>query len=190
MIQIRKNVFETNSSSSHSLIMLKEDKPLPQFVEPGYYLDVDGKLYLWDNDLEFGRSPFALLTDWYHRLCYAIAAADDDVELDVLEEICYSRIPGFRGFKFPRNGWYDPDKDDPSEEFSHGYIDHQSIGVLEGFLSRNDISIEDFIFNDRYIVVIDGDEYNVFDTMRSLPTWNQDAVQAMSGAYDDDTDQE
>ena len=181
MIQIRKGIFETNSSSTHALIMLKEDKPLPQFVDVEWRLNSKGLLYLWEDDLEFGRSPFALLNDWYHRLCYAIASSDEEGR-EQIEEICYSRIPGFCGFEFPRNQWYDADRDDPSEEYCYGYIDHQSVGLLDAFLSKHNISMENFIFNDRYIVVIDGDEYNVFDTLRSLPVWNENAVEDIQGA--------
>ena len=30
----------------------------------------------------------------------------------------------------------------------HGYVDHQSYGVLDAALSKFNVSIEDFIFND------------------------------------------
>ena len=174
MIQIRHNVFETNSSSSHSLIMLKEDKPLAQFVDPEYLLNDNGQLVLWPDMIEFGRSPFQFLTTWDERLCYAIASFPYDINMrDKIEEICYSRVMGFRGFKFST---------------SYGYVDHQSMDLLENFLNDNGISLEEFIFNDRYIVVIDGDEYNIFDTIRSLPTWNGDAVEKIMGIYDDVTD--
>jgi len=189
MIQIRHNVFETNSSSSHSLIMLKEDKPLEQFVDPEYLLNDKGQLRLWPDMIEFGRSPFQFLTTWYERLCYAIACfAYDDEMRDKLEEICYSRVIGFKGFRFPTRDYYERHPDDFTEKYNYGYVDHQSMDLLENFLNNNGISLEEFIFNDRYIVVIDGDEYNIFDTIRGLPTWNGDAVEKIVGVFDDDTD--
>ena len=177
MIQIRRNVFETNSSSSHSLIMMKNDKPLPQFIEPGYYVNDKGEINFWEDDLEFGRAPFNMLVDWYHRLCYVFATYADDKETrEKVEAICYSRIIGLTNIKFPKNSWY-------NNTTYYGCIDHQSMGLLESFLKDNDISLEDFIFNDRYVVVIDGDEYCIFDTLRSLPIWDNKAVEKIMGTY-------
>ena len=74
MIYIRKGVFETNSSSSHSIVMTKADKPIKDMVNPDWHVDNDGVMDFWyEPDLDFGRSPFDLLTDWYGRLRYCIA---------------------------------------------------------------------------------------------------------------------
>lgn len=61
-------------------------------------------------------------------------------------------------------------KPDPSVELEYreyqvidGYIDHQSAGLLQHFLEKNNISLRDFITKAKYIVVIDGDEYCEFD---------------------------
>ena len=48
----------------------------------------------------------------------------------------------------------------------YGYIDHQSSGVLGGFLKEHNISLKEFLTNKRYIVVIDGDEYCVWDSIK------------------------
>lgn len=44
------------------------------------------------------------------------------------------------------------------EEYVDAYVDHQSRGLLQGFLKDNNVSIKDFITKSRYIVIIDGDE--------------------------------
>ena len=174
MIYIRKGVFETNSSSSHSIVMMKNDKPVKtelegNMVDPGWYLDKSGKLHFWSRDLEFGRSPFDLLTDWYGRLRYCVAYYSfSKNKLAELEEICFKRVAGFNGFKFDK---YDNGNNDM------GYIDHQSAGVLESALFSFDTDLEDFIFNDRYIIVIDGDEYCVFDTLMETDMFNKDSVE-------------
>lgn len=46
-----------------------------------------------------------------------------------------------------------------------GSVDHQSCGVLNGFLSKHNISIKDYLIRKDIMVIIDGDEYCVLDTM-------------------------
>ena len=183
MIQIRSNVFETNSSSSHSLVVLKEDKPLEGMIDPQYYVTDEGRMYLYDYDMEFGRSPFNILTNWYHRMCYAFASfANDDITRDHIIDILYKRIAGLREIIFPKNPWYDDETDDEEQKFCYGYVDHQSMGLLSNFLLEHDVSLEDFIFNDRYLVIIDGDEYRIFDTIQQLPFWNGNGVEEIVNA--------
>ena len=174
MIQIRRNIFETNSSSSHALCVLKKDEYIEGMVDPGWHVN-DGRMRFYDDELTFGRAPFQILTDWWGRLCFTIASyANDPAMLDAIEELCYSRIEGLERIEYPKNEWYDVY---PNEnKYYYGSIDHQSAGMLQDFLRTNHISLEDFIFNNRYLVIIDGDEYNVFDTIMGLPTWNKDAV--------------
>ena len=44
-----------------------------------------------------------------------------------------------------------------------GVIDHQSSGLLTGFLKSKGISLEEFLTNKKYVIVIDGDEYCTFE---------------------------
>lgn len=46
-----------------------------------------------------------------------------------------------------------------------GYVDHQSLGVLQGFLDEHKISLKEFLQNPKYIVVIDGDEYCAWEAL-------------------------
>lgn len=43
-----------------------------------------------------------------------------------------------------------------------GMIDHQSAGLLKSFLKNRNISLEEFLTNKRYTIVVDGDEYFEF----------------------------
>lgn len=176
MIYIRKSVFETNSSSSHSIVITKESHPTKtiensNMIDGDWHVDKDGIMDFWyEPDLQFGRSPFELLTDWYGRLRYAIASYSNDKDrLKDIEKICQRRIAGFVKFKFKKDRW-------DNQEY-HGYVDHQSIGLLQAALKKHNISLEDFIFNDKYIVVIDGDEYCVFDTLIKTDLFNNNAVE-------------
>ena len=170
MINIRRGVFETNSSSSHSIVLLKNDNQTEEIVDAEWRVR-DGEMDFWfEGDLEFGRTPFDLLTDWYHRLCYAIAYYGGNKErLHELEEICRRRVKDFDHFKFRKDRW-------DNTEY-HGYVDHQSLGLLDAALSKYSVSLEDFIFNDKFIVVIDGDEYNVFNTLIDTDMFNAEKVE-------------
>ena len=85
--QVRKSCFETNSSSSHSLIVTKKNSNIrmtQEEIRHEFYLDAPWhkerhkndekevvKIDPWDN--EFGRSPFNVLVTFRDKLAYAIA---------------------------------------------------------------------------------------------------------------------
>ncbi len=63
-------------------------------------------------------------------------------------------------------------KDDPSVEIEYrevevvdADIDHQSAGLLQRFMDRYNVTLEEFLMNSKYIVVIDGDEYDEFENL-------------------------
>ena len=179
MINIRKGVFETNSSSSHSIVLMNDDKPADKKIDADWRVNEDGVMDFWfEDDLNFGRTPFDLLTDWYGRLRYAIASNGYRPEkLDELREVCRKRIKNFKDFKFKEDRW-------EHGEY-HGYVDHQSLGLLDAALDTFDTNIEDFIFNDKFIVVIDGDEYCVFNTLMHTGMFNKESVKdILSASYE------
>ena len=73
--QIRRCVFETNSSSMHSLVVMKKASTYSKDeILDGFYLfddDTTGeKDCVWKirgDDLEFGRSPFRALGDFHDK---------------------------------------------------------------------------------------------------------------------------
>ena len=140
-------------------------------IDADWRVDKNGVMdFFLSGELEFGRSPFDLLTDWYGRLRYCIAYySDNQDKLKELESICQRRIAGFVKFKFPRNDWNGNEED-------HGYVDHQSMGLLDSALEKYNVSLEEFIFNDRFIVVIDGDEYCIFDKLVKTEMFNTNYV--------------
>ena len=46
-----------------------------------------------------------------------------------------------------------------------GSIDHQSKGLLTGFLKSNNLSLEDYLTRKDIVVIITGDEYSTFSDM-------------------------
>lgn len=186
MLQVRRGVFETNSSSSHSIVMMKASKPFALAKDDwrlSYIERNGGELYFYGDRLCFGRTPFDILSDWAGRLRCAIASSTTDEEISHLEEICRRRIPHFVRFKFDKS-----EREDGSPD--RGYVDHQSCGTLKAALKEFGISVEEFIFNDRYIVVVDGDEFNVFDAFMNSGMFNEDAVEEIIPSVDEYMEQE
>ena len=161
MIQIRDNTFETNSSSSHSLIITDFDgKYTPEEMMKGIYLWEDKETRMYESNLEFYRSPFSLLATFESKSRYAIASSQGHLA-DEVEKIWHKYIPNFNGFKFDmETEEYDYDKkewvdlDEPKPIYG-GTDDYQ----IEGWLKGYNVSLEDFLTMRRYMVVCDGDEY-------------------------------
>lgn len=161
MIQIRDNTFETNSSSSHSLIITDFDgKYTPDEMMKNIYLWDDKETRMYESNLEFYRSPFSLLATFESKSRYAIASSDGRLA-DEVEKIWHKYIPNFNGFKFDmKTEEYDYDKkewvdlDEPKPIYG-GTDDYE----IEGWLKSYNVSLEDFLTMRRYMVVCDGDEY-------------------------------
>ena len=170
MIQIRDNTFETNSSSSHSLIITDFDgKYTPEEMMKGIYLWKDKGTRMYESHLEFYRSPFSLLATFESKSRYAIASSQGHLA-DEVEKIWHKYIPNFNGFKFDmETEEYDYDKkewvdlDEPKPIYG-GTDDYQ----IEGWLKSYNVSLEDFLTMRRYMVVCDGDEtrewYHILDS--------------------------
>lgn len=170
MIQIRDNTFETNSSSSHSLIITDFDgKYTPEEMMKGIYLWNGNKDRMYESNLEFYRSPFSLLATFESKSRYAIASSNGRLA-DEVEKIWHKYIPNFNGFKFDvKTEEYDYDKkewvdlDEPKPIYG-GTDDYE----IEGWLKSYNVSLEDFLTMRRYMVVCDGDEtrewYHILDS--------------------------
>lgn len=152
MIKIRENVFETNSSSTHSVAVSSKDRGYSHEMP----VDENGTLYIQLGEYNWG--PDILYTP-YDKLCYVMSYLSqnyssveefaEDVDTGainpIVEEIdCY--LKGNCGvsnvvIKKVDNSWND----------GLGYIDHQSVGSLY----HEDMI--DLIFNNSKIILIDND---------------------------------
>ena len=187
---IRRGVFETNSSSMHSIVVTKENLIKNEDV----YL-WQGKLNLYNSDLEFDRSPFEILSTPKRKLCYAIASilpksfyghiTEDEDGVPVADEYLVGKFDEFDqlasklfdecdGIDYPtetkRNDKYEWDVP------YCGYVDHDSDSLLTKFLDKEGITLYEFISNPKYIVVIDGDEYCVFNSMKEAHLINEENI--------------
>ena len=58
-----------------------------------------------------------------------------------------------------------------------GSVDHQSMGLFQKFLDKYNITLEDYLIRKDIIVIIDGDEYCLFDTMADAGIVDKNAIQ-------------
>lgn len=170
MFQIRAGTFETNSSSAHSLIIKKNGvviTPENFDTEGRTYINRNGELKYWDHDLVFDRSPFQVLTSVGDKLAYVTAAFESQRDRIIAEVM--KRIPSIEKINFP--------KDWETDEPVYGWIDHQSIGMLPYAVHKEKIDPVDIILDTRYIIIVDGDEYDIFDNMVQNGLINMDEIE-------------
>ena len=167
MKQVRLNTFETNSSSSHSFVITDfEGRYSQEEIMNHVYLNKNGKVIMWESRLEFGRSPFDFLNTFESKTRYAIASSNGRLVPQIVE-VWKKYVPGFSHFEFDekyrvwdeeKQEYVDTDEDNPVYEY--GYTDDY---MIEGWLKKYNVSVEDFLTMKRYIVVVDGDEYQIKD---------------------------
>ena len=67
--------------------------------------------------------------------------------------------------------------------FEIGSIDHQSVGLLECFLEKNGLSLKDFLVRKDIVVIIDGDEYQIFNNMADCGLIDIDNIEVQYPDY-------
>ena len=236
---IRRNVFETNSSSSHSIIITKNDthvtaKELNPRTGDGYYdytpesiyISKNGEWYLHETNEGFGRWPLQFLTTFEDKFKYALCeylGYEDPVsdrfkdEWDVMVSIAKDACPDIKGIdvddryvdifrtksgkeisdlhnwiitlnedtddeKYIWKSYSLPDGEEEVEYIDErkvpviGVIDHQSAGLLSNFLNGHKITLKEFLTNKKYIIVVNGDEYDDKDALFSSGLINTDFI--------------
>lgn len=154
-IQIRGGVFETNSSSMHSLVVsTKGGKYTEDEIYEGMWMDANGKWNIWSQDIQFGRAPFRLLCSFAEKIRYTLASLNgSDIKFSDVNQIIDKYAPKVKELVLPIvqeddvGGWTDDD-------------------ILPGALRELKISLEDFLTDRCYMVVVDGDEYCVWDSLK------------------------
>lgn len=157
---IRRSCFETNSSSMHSIVVTENDIHIP--IDNAYnhvYVGNNGEISLpYEIEYGYGRG-FQPLSSFADKLSYALCeylgyASEEEKPaiLDEFREICRIHVENFSDF-------------DMDQLDDIGWIDHQSAGRLKSFIRDHKISLEEFLTNEKYQIIVDGDEYCYFDEM-------------------------
>lgn len=178
--QIRRNVFETNSSSMHSLVIKKESC---------YYNDKELRTGIWsldrgvidtysEDDLTFGRTPFRCLSTFFEKVKYSIASLcgyrnNANEIFKTIENIVKEVIPECKEIILPLVYHYDLDYEG-EDELSYGHVDED---ILTPFLEKYEIPLKEFLTNKKYVVIVDGDEYCIWEEMKESGLVNEEEIE-------------
>lgn len=140
--QIRRGVFETNSSSMHSLTVMKRDeKYTPEEILEDLYLyddrDTGEKDCVWsfyDHDLEFDRMPFRVLgtfaTKWMYACASLVREYNDDA-YKKLATIAFKYVPNLKTIDLPTVTRDFPNKDAEQSKQVSDSLYYQEYGKTE-----------------------------------------------------------
>lgn len=175
MRQIRNGVFETNSSSMHSLVIKKSGG---HYTEEELHEDLwignNGVWEIWnDRRITFGRSPFECLSTFESKVRYAIASLcgwshNAAEKFEEIEQIVTEMIPECWQIKLPK-AWYSDE-----DRVSYGSVDEN---ILSPFLKNENISLKEFLTNKKYVVIVDGDEYCIWDSLKNSGLVNANEIE-------------
>jgi len=193
MRQVRQGCFETNSSSAHCLIIKKDnDYETVEELEEDMFIHRIGRdewtteknanrinLCIWDKDedLRFERFPFQVLTSSRDKLRYYIASeCKTEEDIRKVEDTLRNMFDDIQEIKFcDDENWGDGDYD------QYGYA--QNYGSFKTALKQYNIDLKEFLTNRKYVVIVDGDEYNEFYKMQKSGLINSDNIEEIFNLY-------
>lgn len=159
---IRNNTFETNSSSMHSLVVVKDPKPYKNYETLEDWADRDSFDLFWYFDGTYERTPFRVLRTPVEKLRYYVAHYIGTLGRK-------SEIPKVINFIHEHTGipkrkinikTYD---DYDNKYVNYGYAGSNDTGEdVFTYIEANNIPMEEFVLNPKYVVIVDGDEYQEF----------------------------
>ena len=145
--QIRQGVFETNSSSTHSVTIIEGSHFVPYYEK----LNIETGEYGWEIET---------YTNIEDKLSYALTFALNRVDLDlfemlhsVLEEWMPNTIINYEGLAYE-----EVENDFNNDCIETGYIDHGSYDEAASIFKSKD-TLEDFIFGTDSYFETDNDNH-------------------------------
>lgn len=157
MIKIRKRVFETNSSSMHSVAIIGSDRMNKLNLLTKI---VDGEEKIVVNSDEYGWTGDDLITP-LQKLSYIVTMIkykdyDENIENSKYFEWLSDMVKNYTGYDLVYQSY-------SSGYYEDGYIDHQSTDTLDKFWSDDEDkfknNMRDLVFNDKYFIIIDNDNH-------------------------------
>lgn len=141
MKQIRRGVFETNSSSMHSITIADKEGLYDTLA-----VQDDGTVVLHSGEFGWDEETF---TDAATKAAYCWQTVmENEGLLKMLKEVILTQTGAIFVTMLPDNDEYWP----------YGYIDHKSSGIaLDAFKSKE--TLREFIFNTNSELVIDNDNH-------------------------------
>ena len=164
MLRIRENIFETNSSSAHSIVLRQKynensvEKNLKAFNE---IVSKNNNTYVLDKEGQYSCN-FRYIHTWREKLKYAIIFYhihhdnnEKIINIDENDEYVLSKLKEVSNIESISYV-------DKKEFYEESYIDHASVMELDLFVKFKEVSLIDFIFNDRYALITDNDNDSIF----------------------------
>ena len=158
-INIRKSVFETNSSSMHSLAIIGADR----INQLNFHTtNIDGVEKILVQSGEYGWSGDDL-TIPLEKLRYITTMIQYKDSSNKIADSKYFKwlsemVKDYMGCGLKYIPYLEGDKWN-----ADGYIDHQSDDTLDDYWSTNEeefkSNMKDIVFNDKYFIVIDNDNH-------------------------------
>ena len=140
MIKLRKNVFETNSSSMHSIAIAKNITKYDVLdLEEPYFTRISYGNYILNNyDTSIYRNEFDILITLSEKVAYLLYY---DYDINEINKVLMKIIPNFESIKIKKSFNKNNEKELP------------------------DFSIANLLNNPNNVIIIDGDETYVCDNL-------------------------
>ena len=190
MKSIRRNCFETNSSSMHSIAIVKGAKPYADIEKLNYCSNNDGFLDLFylgdDDDMHFERYPFRILRSEDDKLRYILGyyyscdgeGTEHKKKIEEIHNLVKQKYPEIKNIKDWKDS-YDweghPCKEYPSTAYSNDTGED-----VFAFIKRKKLTMEDVIFNPNIVIFVDGDEYQQTFKLFDSGIISEDSIEDIS----------
>ena len=165
MKRTRNNTFETNSSSTHTLVLCNEHK---KYIIPKNIIVRKGTMTVFDGDTE---RPVNVVDTVSEKLCFAIASQRYNLEslFNCLNDIGIQSINLF-GLKINLDNVSEYFEVDDLEnklgiEFS---INHECSSEMSDTIREfiyNETKMKNFLFNKKSFVLLDSDGWTVYEEL-------------------------
>lgn len=156
-IQIRENIFETNSSSTHSFTISNKG----DYLFDDLPVDKDGDIVLTGGEFGWQWVKYTnILTKANYCAVFAIIQEEygDSHYKDILTEVLLENsTSGATGVKYNINTRYSSE-----DESDYSYIDHQSVDDVRNIFKTKE-SLKDFIFNTESVLYTGNDNESAPD---------------------------
>ena len=173
MLNIRRNAFETNSSSMHSLVIVKKPKPYTMQELSLFACNSETEFNLFDDrrDAIYERAPYRVLRTPLDKLKYYSAYILGTCnKLDKIVEIknFINQQTGIDqeniNLEYIETHYTRGGKEIEARGYGHVYSNESGEDVFD-FVKRKNINWKDLILNPKYIIIVDGDEYQLFKAL-------------------------
>ena len=201
MINIRRNCFETNSSSMHSLVVSKLVKSYTKEELALGYDDWDKErnrdfdLWQWMNkdEMYFERSPFQVLRTPLKKLqyysAYVLGGCEPPRKTDIkrIQDFIMKQT-GITDRKKIILGKADKDYYKPKKYRKttfYGCVSSNDSGEDPmHYVKKHNISMEELILNPKYTIIVDGDESQLFKSLFDCGIINAEDLEDISSGAD------